>query len=59
MLVQTMTYLAIGVQDVLILAAEFVDHLNNVGNACMMQPEPAVLSPRVSLSRRSFLHVSV
>ena len=41
------TYLTISAQDVLILSTKAVDHVNNMGNACMMEPEPAFLSPCV------------
>jgi hypothetical protein len=41
------TYLTISAQDVLILSTKAVDHVHNMGNACMMEPEPAFLSPCV------------
>ncbi len=40
-------YLTISVQDVLILSTKAVDHVNNMGNTCMMESEPAFLSPCV------------
>ncbi len=38
-------YLTIRAQDVLILSTKAVDHVNNMGNTCMMEPEPVFLSP--------------
>ena len=38
-------YLTISAQDVLILSTKAVDHVNNMGNTCMMEPQPAFLSP--------------
>ena len=40
-------YLTISVQYVLILSTKAVDHVNNMGNAGMMEPEPVFLSPLV------------
>ena len=40
-------YLSISTQDVLILSTKAVDHVNYMGNASMMEPEPAFLSPCV------------
>ena len=40
-------YLTISTQDVLILTTKAVDHVNNMGNTCVMEPEPAFLSPFV------------
>ena len=40
-------YLTISTQDVLILSTKVVDHVNNMGNACMIEPEPVFLSPCV------------
>ena len=34
-------------QNVLILSTKAVDHVNDMGNTCMMEPEPAFLSPLV------------
>ncbi len=32
---------------VLILSTKAVDHVNNMGNTCMMEPEPVFLQPFV------------
>ncbi len=39
-----LTWLTISAQDVFILSTKAVDHVNNMGNICMMDPEPAFLS---------------
>ena len=44
-------YLAISTENVLILTAELVDHVNNVTDSCVMQSEPTVLPPGISLSK--------
>ena len=48
-------YLTISVQYVLILSTKAVDHVNNMGNAGMMEPEPVILSPLVCLSKSGTL----
>ena len=40
-------YLTISAQDVLILSTKAVDHVNNMGNTCMMELDPVFLSPFV------------
>jgi hypothetical protein len=45
--VYTCIYLTISAQDVLILTTKAVDHVNNMGNTCVMEPEPAFLAPFV------------
>ena len=40
---------------VLILSTKAVDHVNNMGNTGMMEPEPAILSPLVCLSKSGTL----
>ncbi len=42
-LVHTLLYLTIGAELVLVFTSKPVYHLNNVGYASMMQPEPAIL----------------
>ena len=49
------TYLTISAQDMLILTTKAVDHINNMGNTGMVEPEPAFLSPRVRLSKSGTL----
>jgi hypothetical protein len=48
-------YLTISTEQVLILTSKLVHHLYHVVDACMMQPEPAVLPPRISMSQGSGL----
>ncbi len=43
----TCIYLTISAQDVLVFSTKAVDHVNNMGNTCMMEPEPAFLLPFV------------
>ena len=42
---------AIGTENVLILTSEFVDHVYNVAETSMMQSQPTVLPPGISLSK--------
>ena len=49
--VYTYHYLAISTENVLILTSELVDHVYNVAETSMMQSEPTVLPPGVSLSK--------
>ena len=44
-------YLTISAQDMFILSTKAVDHVNNMGDTCMMKPESAFLSPCVCLSK--------
>ncbi len=50
-LVHTVMYLTICAKQVLILGTERVDHFCNVGDTCMMEPEPSFLSPCIRLSK--------
>ena len=38
-------YLTISAQDMFVLSTKAVDHVNNMGDTSMMEPEPAFLSP--------------
>ena len=40
-------YLTISAKYVLILSTKAVDHVNNMGNRRMMEPQPVFLSPLV------------
>ena len=48
-------YLTISAKYVLILSTKAVDHVNNMGNRRMMEPQPAFLSPLVRLSQSGTL----
>ena len=48
-------YLIISAKYVLILSTKAVDHVNNMGNRRMMEPQPAFLSPLVRLSQSGTL----
>ena len=49
--IYTYLYLAISTEQVLILAPKLVYHVHNMGNACVMQSQPAFLPPRITLSQ--------
>ncbi len=40
-------YVTVGAKNVLVISAKAVDHVNNMGNRLMMEPEPTFLSPSV------------
>ena len=37
-------YLTVSTQDMFVLSTKAVDHVNNIGNTSMMEPEPVFLS---------------
>ncbi len=47
-----MLYLTISTEHVPILTPKLVHHLYNMSNTRMMQPEPAVLAPRIGLGHK-------
>ena len=44
-----MLYLTISTEKVLVLTSKLIDHLDNMSNASMVQPEPAILPPCITL----------
>ncbi len=46
---ETYMYLTVGAKNLLVISSKAVDHVNNMGNRHMMEPEPTFLSPSVRL----------
>ena len=44
-------YLTISAENVFVFTSELVDHLYNMSNASMVQPEPAILPPCITLRK--------